>query len=1502
MSSRPHRRRTGLLATSVLAAAVAAGSVMAVPSQAAPGQALPGVQAQAAAAPAAAPVAAPTPDVLDVTFEGGAPVDHAQGLGPVVTYGAPTFGSDPKLGPTMDVNGTSDAVEFPFDQWDKLANGFTFECVFRIDGSETIPAGNEKDLCSDKQAGGASIFLNATGLGLMLNVDGAYKRAYAPQQPDTDRWYHVAATWDGTQVKFYVNGQLAGTGEAAGALRPPSATARRFLIGADPNSSTAEMWSPKATFAGAAVYSSALSAEEVAAAAGEWDTALPTPDADVLDVDFADGTPTEKVRGLAMTEFGDPEVMTDSALGRQVVEVDGDDAYGYAFTPHWDEITTQFSTECTFMYTGTFPTTAEADICSGKEGGGFATYVSGDQVGTMVHAGGGYKNARATVTPNQWHHTVSTWDGNEVKLYLDGELVATSAASGALGLPNSTARAWTVGADSGKNATAQFHTQGRIAASRLYSSVLTADEVKALDVNAFGDFPNANVAVTSTTPASGDHLSGPVEFTVDVTNEENARDWTYLLDGEEVRPGDNIGEGLAAGDHTLTVSATDVFGTEINHEVTFTSDSIPEGGGTGSGQGDGTVELSAIADSSDGSDVTTTFREATATIADGGRQGVVSQIPTTLNFEATKEEAIEGKANQDDDELMQSPTSGELPFQAFDVEVGESVTGQQVVWKGVVDPERSVSLRAWNATQGAWVEIGTSRGSGEGETVINGVVRPAMVDAGTVHLLVLGLDPFADDLSPRDESAQENKDSFENPEDYDFSLVHFTDTQYLAEGGAGGTYNDFDGVDEPSDVMLEEERAVWAKAYTDTTKWISDNAQEKKIAYAGHTGDVIENDYYDPLATDAGGNLLYPGLDEQVTREFEFTSDAQSTLDDSSIVNQVIAGNHDNQLGQETGPDSRFNQYYGPERYYQASGTWPAGASYHAYDEVTDASGNVVTEGQDNQNNYVLFSAGGLDFVAVGLSYGVTQEEADWASEVFARFPDRNGVLLTHAYLDPSTNPDGRDAKFSTDGSKLYDEVVTANPNVFLVLAGHEHGVGTNVKSDIGATVNHNVVELLADYQFYKVSAGELWPDKVDANGNIDLNGDGKIDHKKGDLLQFGASWMRLLQFDVERAEVSVDTYSPMFDNFGATEYDDRARYNGSEDNMTLPVDLSTRSTTFSTDGLTVVTPTDVVIGEDTVKSGWPATVEWSGLEEGQIYAWTAESRNASGERIGAIRQFGTVFRATAAGTDTTAPTFEMTPEVEVALGEEFDPLARVSATDDSDGDVTDRIQVIGEVDVTKAGAYALTYVVSDTNGNQTISPRTVRVVEPVDDRTESSVSAERISTEFGSPTTLTATVTPASATGQLMFLNGEDVLCEATVANGQASCDVTTLPPPGDYVIVASYQGDDDLLPSEKSFVLSVDAATKADPNLRAKAKKKVVAKNKPAVLIAKVAPGATGKIVFTSKGKTLCKATINRKGVATCKTSKKLKAGTWKVTAKYAGSATYKAASDTFSFRKRG
>lgn len=732
---------------------------------------------------------------------------------------------------------------------------------------------------------------------------------------------------------------------------------------------------------------------------------------------------------------------------------------------------------------------------------------------------------------------------------------------------------------------------------------------------------NTAPEVDSSVPADGQRLTSTVALTVKIKDASAVAGTPAItLDGKAVKQGDEIGHGLPAGAHTIAVTATDTLGNTATRLIHFTSASIPDVPtdlkATVTGVNAPSAALAARIPGEDGVPLTATFTKADVVIPSAGYQGQASAVPATLDV-AHDASVVVDSLRPLDGRTIDTPSGRDVVFQRYDLTLGTTEQTPTLRWEGSIDPARVVVLRVWDKAGQKWVALTSSRGEAGHSTVLTAQLDAQYRDGNTVYVLVTGEDPFADDLSPRDSSAQNDKDRFEDPNSYDFSIAHFTDTQYLTEGAAGGTYNDWDGKDEPSDVETAEEQAIWAAAYRNETQWIADNAAGRKIAYAAHTGDIIENDYYDPLAKNPDGSLQRPGLNAEVDKELALASSYQEILDKNGVVNQVIAGNHDNQLGAETGPDSRFSKMFSADRYHQLATSWPAGTEYHAWDERTNPDGSV-TPGKDNQNNYVLYSAGGLDFVAVGLSYGVTPEEAKWADSIFKRYKDRNGILLSHDYLKPSANPDGRDAAFSApDGSPLYKQVVENNPNVFLVLAGHEHGVGTNLKTKIGVTVAHDVVELLADYQFYTVPAGELWPKLVDAQGNIDVNGDGTPDHKATDRLQFGASFLRLLQFDVDRAEMHIDTYSPFLGNFGATEYDVRQdgsqtkpRYNGAEDNLTLPVDLTTRKTSFSTDSLAAYVPTGV-IGTDSVTANGTATVTWSGLAPATSYAWIVSAKSA---------------------------------------------------------------------------------------------------------------------------------------------------------------------------------------------------------------------------------------------------------------------------------------------------
>jgi len=80
---------------------------------------------------------------------------------------------------------------------------------------------------------------------------------------------------------------------------------------------------------------------------------------------------------------------------------------------------------------------------------------------------------------------------------------------------------------------------------------------------------------------------------------------------------------------------------------------------------------------------------------------------------------------------------------------------------------------------------------------------------------------------------------------------------------------------------------------------------------------------------------------------------------------------------------------------------------------------------------------------------------------------------------------------------------------------------------------------------------------------------------------------------------------------------------------------------------------------------------------------------------------------------DLEAPTISLTGSatLELTVGDTFtDPGA--TATDDTDGDLTDSITVSGTVDTSATGTYTLEYSVEDAAGNSSSTSRTVVVIE----------------------------------------------------------------------------------------------------------------------------------------------------------------------------------------------
>lgn len=160
----------------------------------------------------------------------------------------------------------------------------------------------------------------------------------------------------------------------------------------------------------------------------------------------------------------------------------------------------------------------------------------------------------------------------------------------------------------------------------------------------------------------------------------------------------------------------------------------------------------------------------------------------------------------------------------------------------------------------------------------------------------------------------------------------------------------------------------------------------------------------------------------------------------------------------------------------------------------------------------------------------------------------------------------------------------------------------------------------------------------------------------------------------------------------------------------------------------------------------------------------------------------------------------------------------------------------------------------------------------------------------FGQTVTLTATITPAAASGQVRFKDGEATLGTAAVAGGVASLAVSQLAA-GDHSIVMIYDGDATYLSCITAPMVAI--VSKADPSLSVSSGPNPSAYGQQVVFRASVAPAATGTVVFREGSTTLGTATV-LSGSATLAISTLASGSRW-VTMDYSGDGSYLSASSS-------
>ena len=208
--------------------------------------------------------------------------------------------------------------------------------------------------------------------------------------------------------------------------------------------------------------------------------------------------------------------------------------------------------------------------------------------------------------------------------------------------------------------------------------------------------------------------------------------------------------------------------------------------------------------------------------------------------------------------------------------------------------------------------------------------------------------------------------------------------------------------------------------YTSQTQWIVDNKAARNIVFVTHLGDIVEH--------------------------WDLVSEWQAANTSMSLLDGVLPygmgpGNHDQ-------PTSLYNQYF-PYTRYQGQ-PWYGG---HYADK--------------NDNNYELFSGGGINFLIIHLEFCPPAGAVAWADSILKAYPDRIGIVTTHGYLGESAQ---RSVSGCTSTQYLWDGLAVPNPNLHFMISGHVHTEARRTDMANG----HPVYQMLSDYQD-RASGGEGW-------------------------------------------------------------------------------------------------------------------------------------------------------------------------------------------------------------------------------------------------------------------------------------------------------------------------------------------------------------------------------------------------------------------------------------------
>jgi hypothetical protein len=211
--------------------------------------------------------------------------------------------------------------------------------------------------------------------------------------------------------------------------------------------------------------------------------------------------------------------------------------------------------------------------------------------------------------------------------------------------------------------------------------------------------------------------------------------------------------------------------------------------------------------------------------------------------------------------------------------------------------------------------------------------------------------------------------------------------------------------------------ASFPKTFEEQTRWLVKQRKERNIACVLHVGDLV---------------------DENKPAQWENARQAMNWLD-GQIPYFFVTGNHDYNGQGDQDRGTLMNTYFP--------------VSKHKY--MKNFGGIYDPEPDRMDNSFHLFSAGGRNFLVLCLEFGPRRDVLRWANEVASKYPDREAILVTHAFTFSDNRRYDRTKPWNqpwnphaygiarnsgddvADGEEIWQELICRHKSFIFTINGH---------------------------------------------------------------------------------------------------------------------------------------------------------------------------------------------------------------------------------------------------------------------------------------------------------------------------------------------------------------------------------------------------------------------------------------------------------------------------------